>query len=137
MTFPFELDYRLAITTGGATKRFNRDGGFHVAKWTGPDDACEWRLLVSQPGRYRVLMSYAAPPDSAGRRFVVRIGDQAIQGTVENTGEGYRYREFDLGLVELRKAGPLTVRVAPVAPGGNLMYFQHLALKQLGGVAVE
>jgi len=134
---PFQLDYRSALTTGRAIKRFNRDGGFHVAKWTGPEDACEWRLLVSQPGRYRLLISYAAPAESAGRRYVIRIGEQAVEGTVENTGEGYRYREFELGLVDLKKAGPLTVRVAPGAAGGNLMYFQYLALRQLGGVAVE
>jgi len=134
---PFQLDYRLAVTTGRAIKRFNRDGGFHIAKWTGPEDACEWRLLVSQPGRYRVLISYTAPRESAGRRYAVRIGDQSLERAVVGTGEGYHYREFDLGVVELKKAGPLTVRVAPVSAGGNLMYFQHLVLRQLSGVAVE
>jgi hypothetical protein len=134
---PFQLDYRLAATTGRAVKRFNRDGGFHIAKWTAPEDAAEWRLLVSQPGTYRVLVSYAAPRESAGRRYTVRIGDRSVEGSVGETGEGYHYREFDLGLVELKKAGPLTVRLSPVGSGGNLMYFQRLTLRQLTGTAVE
>jgi alpha-L-fucosidase len=134
---PFMLDYRQALTKGHAVKRFNRDGGFHIAKWTRPEDSCEWRLLVSQPGLYRVTISYAAPQEAAGRAYTVQIGDHFIEAKVEATGEGYQYREMDLGTVQLRKAGPLSVQVKPKNAGANLMYFQRLALKQAGGVAVE
>ncbi len=134
---PFVLDYKQALTRGHAVKRFNRDGGFHVSKWTGPEDICEWRLLVSQPGSYRVSINYAASQESAGRSYVVTIGEQTLEAKVAQTGEGYRYREMELGTVQLKKAGPLSVKIMPKDAGSNLMYFQHLALKQTGGVAVE
>jgi hypothetical protein len=134
---PFQLDYLRASTKGRAVKRFNRDGGFHIAKWTGPEDSCEWRLLVSQPGRYRVLISYAAAPQSSRRAYTVRVGEQTLEARVVSTGEGYRYRETELGTVELKEPGPLTVRIAPRGAGANLMYFRNLVLKQVGGVAVE
>jgi alpha-L-fucosidase len=134
---PFELDYRHAITRGRAVKRFNREGGFHIAKWTGPDDSCEWRLLVSQPGRYRVLISYAAPSESSRRPFSVQVGEQVLDAKVVSTGEGYRYREVELGILDLKKAGPMTVRVRPRESGGHLMYLQRVVLRQVGGVAIE
>jgi alpha-L-fucosidase len=134
---PFVLDYKNALTRGRAVKRFNRDGGFHISKWSGPQDACEWQLLVSQPGRYRVLISYAAPPESEKRPFAVHVGERVLRGEVHGTGDGYRYRESELGIVELTKAGPLLVQVHPAAAGTNLMYFQRLVLRQVGGVAVE
>ena len=134
---PFQLDYRLAVTSGRTMKRFNRDGAFHLARWTGPEDAIEWHLLVSQPGPYKVLIRYAAPQASAGRSYAVRIGDQSLEAKAVSTGEGLRYQEFDLGIVTLKKAGPLVVRIAPMTAGGNLMYFQSLALRQLSGVAVD
>ena len=133
---PFQLDYRRAIATGRAVKRFNRDGGFHISKWTGPEDSCEWRLLVSQPARYRVLISYAAAPEFAAR---LHPPDRRTnpRSTGRGTGEGYRYRETELGMVELKKPGPLIVRLAPKDAGVNLMYLQRLVLRQVGGVAVE
>ena len=134
---PFHMDYRLAMTSGSTMKRFNREGLFHLARWTAPEDAAEWNLLVSQPTKYRVLIRYAAPQAAAGREFLVKVGDQTVAGRTEATGEGYKYREFDLGVVELKKSGPLKVRVAPKSAGGNLMYFQSLELRQLSGAAVD
>ena len=134
---PFKLDYRRANTTGRAVKRFNREGGFHISKWTGPGDTCEWRLLVSQPGFYRVLIAYAAPPESSRRAYTVRIGEQILEAEVVSTGEGYRYQETELGTVELKRAGLLTVRVAPRDAGENLMYLQRITLKQVGAVAID
>ncbi len=134
---PFQLDCQNAVTAGRAVKRFNRDGGFHISKWTGPEDACAWRLLVSQPGRYRVMIRYAATPTSTLRAYTVRIGEQVLEAQVVSTGEGYRYTEVELGTVELKRAGPLTVRVAPKDAGENLMYLQRLSLRQVGRVAVE
>jgi alpha-L-fucosidase len=133
----FQLDYQRAVTSGKAVKRFNPDGGFHISKWTAPEDACEWHLLVSQPGRYQVLISYAASPESAGREYVVRIGAQDFAAQVVPTGDGYSFRESEIGIVELRKPGPMIVRMTPKGSGTNLMYLQHVLLRQVSGVAAE
>jgi len=79
---PFELDYQDAVTSGKAVKRFNRDGKFHIAKWTGPGDAVSWNLQVSQAGVYHVRIRYAAPPASSGARYAVSVAGRKLTGTV-------------------------------------------------------
>lgn len=54
----FNLDYLSAVTTGKAVKRFNRDGRFHISKWTEPGDSASWNLLVSQTETYRVRIRF-------------------------------------------------------------------------------
>ncbi len=110
---PFELDYLKAVTSGKAVKRFNRDGKFHISKWTATADTVTWHLVVSQTGKYRVRIKYAAPPDWAGGKYEIRIGSDLISRTVQATGEGYQYRIFDLGTLSLPRAGELDVVMHP------------------------
>jgi alpha-L-fucosidase len=127
---PFELDYLKAVTSGRAEKRFNRGGGFHISKWKGPEDSVAWRLLLSQTGVYRVRVQYAARKGWEGSRYVVRIGSQSLAAAVKATGDWYEYRTFDLGSVNLSKAGEYAVSVRPAtASDHNLMYFKSLELK--------
>ena len=131
----FELDYLAAVTSGRAVKRFNRAGKFHISKWTGPQDSVTWHLLVSQTGRYKVTIRYAAQSAWANRKYVVTLGSQALTGVVAATGEGYQYKTFDLGYLEIPKAGQYTVSIRPVADADRyLMYFQSLQLEPEGVV---
>ena len=135
---PFELDYLPAVTAGKAVKRFNRDGKFHVAKWTGPGDSVRWHLLISQAGEYRVHIRYAAPTESKGDQYLITIAGQTLKGSVVATGEGYRYRTFDLGKLRIRKPGPQILEVEPAAEyNHNLMFFQSLELAPVGPLMVE
>ena len=127
---PFELDYRYAVTAGKAVKRFNREGQFHISKWTGPEDSITWHLLVSQTGRYKVAIRYAAQSESANRKYVVAVGGQSLAALVAATGEGYQYKNYDLGYVDISKPGEYAVSVRPVDDSDrNLMYFQSLQLE--------
>ncbi len=126
----FELDYLKAVTGGKAVKRFNRDGKFHIAKWTGPEDSVRWRLLISQTGTYKVRIRYAARKERGGSKFVVAVGPQFVSAVVTPTGDGYQYQTFDLGTVQIAKAGEYTVGIRPAAASDrNLMYFQSLVLE--------
>jgi alpha-L-fucosidase len=135
---PFELDYLKAVTAGRAVKRFNRAGKFHISKWTGPHDSVTWHLLVSQTGRYKVTIRYSARGAWENRRYIVAIGGQSISGVIGATGEGYEYKSFDLGYVQLRQAGEYTVSIRPAEDSDrNLMYFQSLSLEPVGAQNVE
>jgi alpha-L-fucosidase len=127
---PFQLDYLNCRTSGGAMKRFNRDGKFHIGRWTKPEDRVSWNVLVSQPGRYRVIVRYAAKPEWAGRKYVIQYGSEAMNGTVQATGDWYQYKSFDLGTVALPRKGPLAIVMHPAEPRpDNLMYFESLSLE--------
>jgi hypothetical protein len=122
-----------AVTAGRAVKRFNRAGKFHISKWTGPQDSVSWHLLVSQTGRYKVTIRYSARSAWQNRRYIVAIGEQSLTGVVGATGEGYRYKTFDLGEVRIPKAGPYTLTIRPAEDSDRyLMYFQSLLLEPVG-----
>jgi len=127
---PFELDYLQAVTAGKAVKRFNRDGGFFISKWTGPADSITWHLLVSLPGSYKVSIRYAARQGWAKNPYVVTAGTQSLTAAVEATGDWFQYRKFYLGDVKVPKAGVYTVKVRPTSvTDHDLMYFQSLILE--------
>jgi hypothetical protein len=131
----FELDYLAAVTAGRAVKRFNRAGKFHISKWTSPQDSVTWHLLVSQTGRYKVTIRYAAQSAWAHREYVVTMGSQSLTGVVAATGEGYRYKTFDLGYLKIPKAGEYSVSIRPAAVSDRyLMYFQSLQIVPEGVV---
>ena len=44
------LDFLSAVTQGAAVKRFNREGEWHISKWTGPGDGITWHVDVASPG---------------------------------------------------------------------------------------
>ena len=127
---PFHLDYLSCETAGRAMKRFNRDGRFHIGRWTNPEDQVSWNLLVSQPGRYRLRVQYAARAEWAGRKYVIDLGEQRLEKTVQATGDWYQYKAYELGMVTLPRRGPLKVILRPAAAGKeNLMYFESLTLE--------
>ena len=127
---PFDLDYLTAVTAGKAMKRFNRDGGFHISKWTGPEDSITWHVLVSIPGRYKVSIRYAARDESAGSKYVVMVGAESLHATAVPTGDWFQFKSFDLGEAAFPKVGAYTVSIRPAdASGHNLMYFQSLTLE--------
>ena len=70
----FELDYLTAVTSGNAKKRFNRDGGFHIAKWTTPADTATWYLSVSTAGKYNIKIRYAAANAWKDGQYIVTVG---------------------------------------------------------------
>ena len=126
---PFKLDYLTALTSGQAVKRFNRDGGFHISKWTEPTDSASWHLLISQTGEYNVRIRYAAREAWRDQYFTVQVGAHSISGKVTPTGGWYEYKTFDLGTIAIEKVGPYLVRIKPAGKcSENLMYFQSLEL---------
>jgi alpha-L-fucosidase len=126
----FDLDYQKAVTRGKAVKRFNRDGKFHISKWTGREDSVTWLLVVSQTGKYRMRLRYAAPPEWAGGKYEIKIGNELVNGIVQATGEGYQYRVFDLGGLNLPRAGEYEVVIRPAGDlPHDLMYFESLSLE--------
>jgi alpha-L-fucosidase len=126
----FELNYLTAVTSGKAQKRFNRDGGFHIAKWSGPQDAVTWYLSVSAAGKYAVKIRYAARNEWKDSQYVLAIGSNQLKNTVKPTGDWYQYQIFNLGTAAFPKAGQYKLELKPSAEyNHNLMYLESLTLE--------
>jgi alpha-L-fucosidase len=125
-----DFDYMTATTSGNVAKRFNRDGKFHISKWTGPQDVVTWRALISQAGDYSVKIRYAARQAWAGGKYEVSVGHQRVVATVQPTGDWYEYKDFEIGKVKVTKAGEYNVSIRPLAEQDHyLMYFQSLTIE--------
>jgi alpha-L-fucosidase len=123
------LDYVTAKTAGKATKRFNRKGGYHIGKWTGPEDTVRWTFEIHRPGSFQVEIEYAALSAWQGRAFTVTIDETALEAEVAATGDWYEYGRFDLGTVDLLDPGRHTVAIRPSGDGASpLMYLRGLRL---------
>jgi alpha-L-fucosidase len=124
-----EMNYLKAITHGKAMTRFNRKGGFHISKWTGPEDAVIWKINVDKPGKFKVTIDYAANKEWEEQFYEVIIEDTKITKPVIYTGDWYEYNEFPIGYVELSKPGEYSLTVRPKMSGDKyLMYLRSITL---------
>jgi alpha-L-fucosidase len=128
----FELNYLTAVTSGNAKKRFNRDGGFHIAKWTTPEDTATWYLSVSSAGKYAIKIRYAAANDWKDGQYILTVGTHQLKNPVKPTGDSYQYATFDAGTISFPKAGQYKLELKPAANYTHyLMYLDSLTLEPL------
>jgi hypothetical protein len=126
------LDYVHAVTAGRAVKRYNRRGGFHISKWTAPEDTVTWHVELESPGTFEVSIVYSAREEWAGREYAVSAADEVLVGCVEASDGWHIYHSTRLGTLTFAQPGHHTVRIAPLTPGKeDLMYLRALDLRSL------
>lgn len=101
------------VTHGKTMTRFNRKGGFHISKWTGPEDSADWFVHVSKPGTFQVNITYAANREFKGRPFEIIVGITSFETSVIYTGDWFEYSKFPVGYIELPNRGDYKVTVHP------------------------
>lgn len=137
-TEAFELDYAKAITHGKTMTRFNRKGGFHISKWTGPEDSIEWLIHVDKPGAFQVLIDYAANKESEGKPYEIKVGSYTFKTSVLYTGDWFDYRKFSVGYVEHLNPGDYTVTIQPKESDETyLMWLRSIKLNPVKGIKKE
>ena len=133
-----ELDYLTVHTSGEAATRFNRKGGFHISKWTGPEDAAEWVVRLTEPGKFKVKISYAANRESEGIPYEITIGNSVIETKTVYTGEWFEYESFSVGYIELPEGGDYTLTLRPMGKGdAYLMHFRSITLEPANNIKQE
>jgi alpha-L-fucosidase len=134
-TGKIEFNYLTAITHGKAMTRFNRKGGFHISKWTGPEDSVDWAVRVSKPGKFKMNITYAANKDWEGKKYEITIGKSNIEKSVICTGDWYEYHEFPVCYLDLPEAGEYKLTVRPKVSGNTyLMYLSSITLNPVDTV---
>lgn len=133
-----ELDYLKVITHGKSMTRFNRKGGYHISKWTGPEDSAEWLVHVDKPGAFQVLIDYAANKESEGKPYEVTIASSTFKTSVVYTGDWFVYHKFPVGYVEHLNSGDYKVTIRPGESGDTyLMWLHSITLNPVKSIKKE
>ncbi len=128
---PVEIDITWGEAVGKRARpayhSYNRDS---VDAWTEVGDSVRWKIDVTQPGRYEVTLSYGCRADDAGSKFRFRIGNAALEHTVQPTGSRTVFADFPVGALAL-PAGPAFLEIQPLSiAGSELMALHKIWLKR-------
>jgi arylsulfatase A-like enzyme len=128
--------------------RFGSGPGFAndwLTGWTDVDAKVSFEIEVMLAGEYDIELAFACPPDDAGSRVRVSVGDAILEAMIpsapapeivlphrEEKGRArYRNREWKtlkIGTLNLQK-GPEKLTLKPLEmTGGQVMDLKHLAL---------
>jgi hypothetical protein len=81
--------------------------------WTRPEDWCQWRFAVPRGGRYELWILQGCGKGQGGSEVAVKVGDQQIVFTVEDTGHFQNFKHRNLGTIILEKPGNHTLEIRP------------------------
>ncbi len=99
--------------------------------WTRAEDWASWDFEVKQPGRYEVTILQGCGKGSGGATVELRVGEQAIEFTVVDTGHFQNFVPREVGAVEL-VAGQATLSVKPkTKPGAAVMDLREITLTRV------
>jgi alpha-L-fucosidase len=112
-----------AETHGEQLKYESGDGKDNLGYWMNPSDWAEWQFNLTKPGKFAVTAEIAA--EGAGS-FELSVGDQKLKGSAPNTGDYVKFQPVDLGSLEIRGTGRMSLAVHAIADG-----WQPLNLKSI------
>ncbi len=121
-----------ARISGGA-QYYNLPQGEFIGGWTDPNALIEWDLVVDEPARPHVVLTYAVAPGNGGD-FELTVAGRRLAGKTESTGDWYNWKTMDLGEVDLA-AGTHQVRVKAGPFQGAPMNIRVISLSPLKGKA--
>lgn len=100
----------------------------NIGFWHGPEDHVAWTVDVRRAGPYTVHLDWACADSSAGNAYRIIGPGFELTGTVPATGGWNRYRQAEIGSIELTP-GIHRIIVRPGhAPRGALMDLRSVAL---------
>jgi hypothetical protein len=104
-----------------------------VDNWSKPSEFMAWPVRLDEAGSFDVSVFYDAADESSASRYIVQVGDERLQGSVE-VGQ---QRWAKLGRMQL-KPGTFEVRVLPAEiHGGELMRLRSVVLNPVKAESVK
>ena len=103
-----------------------------IRQWRSRKEWLSWACDVPAAGTYQVEVCFACGPESAGTRYVVRIGRRSVSGQVRSTGSWNTFETDTLGTVTLDQAGPCRLSVKPLEqPAVAVMSLRSVLLRPI------
>jgi hypothetical protein len=82
--------------------------------WTDENDFAEWEFQPQKAGRYTVTVSYGCGGGNHGSEVELKVKGQTLKWTTQDTGGFQTWQDVSLGEIEISKAGPQRLIIAPV-----------------------
>jgi hypothetical protein len=102
----------------------------NLGRWIEAAEWASWKLNVARPGRYKVRLTYASP--GGGSTFTIGTGTQKLSAQVQGTGSFEEFKEFELGELQIARAGRVELEVRAVDIKGALFNLQRVRLVPVG-----
>lgn len=79
--------------------------------WTDEADSAWWKLQVSRPGRYRVLVWQGCGTGQGGSEIEVGVGDQSLKIIIEETGHFQNFLPRQVGEITFDQPGEYSLNL--------------------------
>jgi len=98
--------------------------------WNQTEDFAEWDIRTMEPVSYEVEVTYGCGAGSGGSEVEVRVGDQSIAFTVEETGGFQNWKSVKVGQIQITEPGYHHVVIQPKTKAGKaVMEIQKVVLR--------
>jgi len=102
-------------TTWSETMRFESKPEKNcLGYWTDPEDFAEWEFEVAKPGKYQVIVSHGCGGGNHGSQVAVKVGGQEMKFTVQDTGGFQKWKDVQVGEIEIKEPGTQRLVIDPV-----------------------
>ncbi len=115
-----------AIIHGEQVRSEGQQGEENLGWWTNPSESVEWEFQIAKPGKFKVSAELATMGTNS---FEVVVGGEKLAGKAPDTGSYQKYQVVDLGTIEIRSAGKVSLSVKPVQNGWQPMNVRWVLLK--------
>ncbi|WP_300600591.1 carbohydrate-binding protein [Niabella sp.] len=122
--------YRLSSWLAGAEgSRIKYMPEWKAFGWFDAKDKATWKVDITKPGRYDVLLEWSVSDSIAGKSFELTAGNKQLRGKVDKTGSWYTYRTKKIGTLQL-PAGTTTLvlKSGAAAETGSMFDVRELRL---------
>lgn len=103
-----------SATTHSVTMRYEPATNKNcLGYWVNPSDTAIWQFDVPKAGSYDVELWQGCGRGQGGSTVTVRVGDQSLEFTVEETGHFQNFVPRRLGRIQIAKVGDYTLGIEP------------------------
>ncbi len=89
-----------------------------IGVWQNPQAWVSWDIMIKTPGTFQIEIAQSMQ-GSAGSTYNVLLGEQALKGTVKETGDWAKFDPVVLGTLTVDKPGAYKVAFKPIKLAGT------------------
>lgn len=108
------LPARFATTHGGTLRYEPQPHKNTVGYWSNEKDTASWMFRCDKAGVYEVDVLQGCGKGHGGSEVTLRVGDQTLRWSVQETGHFQNFIWLTPGEVTLREGSSLTIELIPV-----------------------